>query len=550
MAMNAKLISLLPLTVLLTACLGGGGGGSDGDSAGAAGKTGRLVDSAVSGVSYSTASFSGSTNADGEYLYKEGETVTFRIGDIVFPAVTAKGVLTPLDLAGSTDINDPVVINIARLLQTLDEDGNPDNGIVIPELATTAALDFNLGVADFAAAVQTALSITLISQTDALAHLQNELDELNGGTTDPGREAATVPAGLVGVYQFLFEEVTAGSGIQDGVIDEYQVTADGRLILPGGSELSNPVYTSESHVEIAWHDSNTGLGYALSNANTGVINELNVSDGLFGDAGYVFYGSYVPYSPTTGDVPQALLDLAGSYSTQPYFSKAGNRHGWAVGDELTLDIDSVSGVIDIAGIYQLDPADSSFSWTDKTGTNPRFNPHYEVLYESAGSGIKLLLYRQPGEELNGWRLQDDANAADGVNVASEVMPLNATHQAYIDALDALLPATLTVIAQDSTYNSGLDKAVCTEYEFDLDYGATNGKPRILFNQLGSPAKTTKEYGASSAAYSEQGSAKSLYWSGFDLTVEGSTLTATVLKLGEPIDEVLSNDSSAIAAVCP
>ena len=62
MAMNAKLISLLPLTVLLTACLGGGGGGSDGDSAGAAGKTGRLVDSAVSGVSYSTASFSGSTN--------------------------------------------------------------------------------------------------------------------------------------------------------------------------------------------------------------------------------------------------------------------------------------------------------------------------------------------------------------------------------------------------------------------------------------------------------------------------------------------------------
>lgn len=547
--MKLNTLALLPLTLALTACLSGGGGGGGGDSA-AAGKTGRLIDSAVAGVSYSTAQFSGTTNADGEYLYQDGETVTFRIGDIVFPAVTAKGVLTPLDLAGSTDINDPVVINIARLLQTLDEDGNPDNGILIPELNTTAALDFNLPVADFAAAVQVALGITLISQADALAHLQNELDELNGGTTDPGREAATVPAGLVGVYQFLFEEVTAGSGIRDGVIDEYQVTADGRLILPGGSELSNPVYISESHVEIAWHDSNTGLGYALSNANTGVINELNVSNGLFGDAGYVFYGSYVPYSPTTGDVPQALLDLAGSYDTQPYFSKAGNRHGWAVGDELTLDIDSVSGVIDIAGIYQLDPADSSFSWADKTGTNPRFNPHYEVLFEQGGSSIKLLLYRQPGEGLNGWRLQDDANAADGVNVASEVMPLIASHQAYVDALDALLPATLTVIAQDSTYNSGLDGAVCTQYAFDLDYGATNGKPRILFNQLGSPARTTREYIASSAAYSEQGSAVSLYWSGFDLTVDGSTLTATVIKLGEPINEVLSNDTSAIAAVCP
>lgn len=550
MAMNAKLISLLPLTALLTACLGGGGGGSDDDSAGAAGKTGRLVDSAVAGVSYSTASFSGSTNADGEYLYKEGETVTFRIGDIVFPAVTAKGVLTPLDLAGSTDINNPVVINIARLLQSLDEDGNPDNGIVIPELATTAALDFTLGVADFAAAVQAALGITLISQADALDHLQDELDELNGGTTDPEREAATVPAGLVGVYQFLYEEVTTGSGIQDGVIEEYEVTADGRMVLPGGTELSAPVYVSDSHVEIAWLDSNTGLAYALSNANTGVINELNVSEGLFGDSGYVFYGSYAPYSPTTGDVPQALLALAGSYDTQPYFSKAGNRHGWAVGDDLALSIDSVSGLIDIAGKYQLDPADSSFSWSDKTATNPRFNPHYEVLYKVGDSDIKLLLYRQEGEGLNGWRLQDQPGAVDGVNVASEVMPLNATHQAYLDALDALLPATLTVIAQDSTYNSGLDKAVCTEYEFDLDYGAINGKPRVLFNQLGSAAKTTKEYIASSAAYSEQDNAKTLYWSAFDLTVEGSTLTATVLKLGEPIDEVLSNDSSAIAAVCP
>ena len=59
------------------------------------------------------------------------------------------------------------------------------------------------------------------------------------------------------------------------------------------------------------------------------------------------------------------------------------------------------------------------------------------------------------------------------------------------------------------------------------------------------ARFTQNY-----AFSEQGSGVSLYWSGFDLTVDGSTLTATVTKLGEPINEVLSNDTSAIAAVCP
>src|SRR5690554_4872212 len=124
----------LPLAIssalLLTACGGGGGGSND-----ASAKTGQLIDSAVAGVAYQTPSYSGKTNTNGEYHFIEGEAVTFTIGSISFGPLPAKAVLTPLDLAGSTDITNRKVINIARLLQTLDDDQNPANGISIPASA-------------------------------------------------------------------------------------------------------------------------------------------------------------------------------------------------------------------------------------------------------------------------------------------------------------------------------------------------------------------------------------------------------------------------------
>jgi len=44
-------------------------------------------------------------------------------------------------MAGERDIDDLSVINIARLLQSLDEDANPENGIAITQDASTALTD-------------------------------------------------------------------------------------------------------------------------------------------------------------------------------------------------------------------------------------------------------------------------------------------------------------------------------------------------------------------------------------------------------------------------
>ena len=173
------------LTLLLAACGGGGGGGSGGSSTPAVVQTGILTDAVVSGVAYATASRSGLTDANGRYNYLPGETVTFSIGDIVLGSALAGPVITPLMLAGASDVNDQQVTNIVRLLLTLDADGNPNNGIQISDAVRMAAsgvtIEFDVPAADFSADpivvafVAAASGAALVDSGTAQTHLSNTL---------------------------------------------------------------------------------------------------------------------------------------------------------------------------------------------------------------------------------------------------------------------------------------------------------------------------------------------------------------------------------------
>lgn len=152
-------------------------------------QTGVFVDSPVAGVAYTTSPSgkSGITNAIGEYQYEEGDTVVFSIGGIVFPEVTAKGKVTPLDMGGeNADLNTPAVTNVIRLLQSLDADGDPENGISITEATRTTLSDVVLDVeaATFESEATTALNTlnkVLVSSEDAVGHFQSSLqNELLG----------------------------------------------------------------------------------------------------------------------------------------------------------------------------------------------------------------------------------------------------------------------------------------------------------------------------------------------------------------------------------
>ncbi|MEJ2621572.1 MAG: hypothetical protein P8163_15295 [Candidatus Thiodiazotropha sp.] len=204
-------LSLLGLFVL-SGCGGGSGGSSDEEVL-----TGRFLDSACAGLTYYTESRRGVTNANGEFTYLSGETVVFGLGDLEFPAVTAAHILTPLELAGVEDINHTGVVNMARLLQSLDQDCDPDNGITISGEALLAATgleidfedpDFDSNVANLVANAgqQNTECTTLIDADQAIAHLQNTLDELSNQTEPPIGDGL---AGKVGVWE--------GEGQQPGI---------------------------------------------------------------------------------------------------------------------------------------------------------------------------------------------------------------------------------------------------------------------------------------------------------------------------------------------
>lgn len=101
---------------------------------------GVFVDSPVAGLTYNSPSVSnGVTNAEGQFDYFRGEAIDFSIGALTFPTVSAANVLTPLALFSTDTVFHPAVINSLRLLQSLDVDGDPSNGITISAQAAQAA---------------------------------------------------------------------------------------------------------------------------------------------------------------------------------------------------------------------------------------------------------------------------------------------------------------------------------------------------------------------------------------------------------------------------
>ena len=166
---------------------GGGGSGSGGGSGtgtgGGAGpaaepRTGILTDSEVAGVTYvSTPSGkTGVTDASGSYDYDVGDTVRFTLGSLVLGDVTATGIVTPTELAAG---NRNKLDNLLVVLQSLDADGDPSNGISIPSAAAaavTSAIDLTVDpTALNTDALQTArdaggITTPIVTLEDASAH--------------------------------------------------------------------------------------------------------------------------------------------------------------------------------------------------------------------------------------------------------------------------------------------------------------------------------------------------------------------------------------------
>ena len=321
-----KLVSLVNTLVItmfiaigLTNC-GGGGGGSDSSnntssSTSSEIRTGVFIDGLVEGLAYQAASRAGLTDDKGGFTYVEDEEVVFSIGDIILGAAIAKPIMTPLEiLAGGNDQNSPVFINVIRLLQTLDYDNNPQNGIQIPEQAHMFAVGITLPLEDTVEQFennQTLLNYIqnatgksgLISQIDAIAHWEETYygNMFFHATTDN----PAMPIVLMAYDGSRMVPTYDNTGLHTGAI----------IITPKGDEIVlelNSDGTPKSLVVDKTYI--TFSGYTDKTVDIGVINEdgsVEAYPGLMN-----FYSNLVK--------PEAVVQKAGLYLSRISFASTVN----------------------------------------------------------------------------------------------------------------------------------------------------------------------------------------------------------------------------------
>ena len=100
---------------------------------------GHFQDSQVVGLNYhgptqKGVTQSGETDGGGGFLFFPGETINWSIGDVVLGDAVAAKRVSPLDLFHNADINDPRVIDVARILQTLDSNRSDGKITLLPDV--------------------------------------------------------------------------------------------------------------------------------------------------------------------------------------------------------------------------------------------------------------------------------------------------------------------------------------------------------------------------------------------------------------------------------
>ena len=144
-------MSAVTVIALLTSCGGGGG-----DSAEAPPtqnepviQTGAIDDLSLAGVSYQSATLTGTTDETGGFRYRcpsSCETVTFRIGGITLGTATGSAKLLLADWQNgiSAGVLSELTLRRAQLLYALDENADPTDGVRISTATASALANRNL----------------------------------------------------------------------------------------------------------------------------------------------------------------------------------------------------------------------------------------------------------------------------------------------------------------------------------------------------------------------------------------------------------------------
>ncbi len=345
-SLSTTALSSLALVGIVVASTGSGGGSSSQTPVSVAKKNGLLLDSVVSGVDYYiNGQFVGKTKSDGSFEYQDGDRITFKIGNITLGELTQvppDGRVLPQDLAGVDrgNFTNPLVVTMARILQTLDSDGNVNNGIDINDLSKlqelqNTTLDNNTDVTTlFDSGVQ------IVDKNSAIEHLKDTISTfMEVDRTPPTTPTATLTtdSGTVGdnitnVAGLTFNALEAGATRTfrvDGVDASSYVppTTDGEhTVIVTDTDVAGNVSTVTKTFTLDTTNPTTPTATLTTDSGLNTDNITNVAGLIFSslEAGAtrtfrvdgVDASSYVP--PTTDGEHTVIVtdtDVAGNVST-------------------------------------------------------------------------------------------------------------------------------------------------------------------------------------------------------------------------------------------
>ncbi len=139
--------------------------------------TGQFIDGPVSGLTYTCSSGrTGTTNSNGEFTCKKGDSVTFSVGNVILGSAIADSVITPVTLHPG---NPEASTNIAQLLQTLDSDGDLTTFVIDEAKATSLDASLDVTSPSFDAEAEAMLlGEPLIDASSALSHMNESIASL------------------------------------------------------------------------------------------------------------------------------------------------------------------------------------------------------------------------------------------------------------------------------------------------------------------------------------------------------------------------------------
>ena len=390
--MKKNILALSVVTALSSLALAGCGGGGDGASTNNGNNSGNggnatkpaltatFIDSAVAGLNYTCGNYSDVTNSQGQFLFNDGDTCTFKLGSIPLGETQVKKgqtLVTPYTIAEKGDKDR--AIRIAALLQTMDGDTTPETITLksadVVKLGNTIKFDsddvFNASLNE--ALKQAQIDKKVVDTKAAEAHMNASLAVINGQSVAVN-EVLTDLLTLTDLktlhvedklkeYKTTLEDETTETGETDRQIV---------LAMLAMLEVTNDPIVAE---RLGFTSSEMGVNYSTNLAK--VIDVIihtpySASVILKGDKGYTRDVAKLmgTYADSMDKVAATLADIQDpDYSTT-----------YGDNDAITLNFDSakalrasamaMASALNIAASYQYGP-DKAYSVQEEEVTLPR-----------------------------------------------------------------------------------------------------------------------------------------------------------------------------------